>query len=68
MQRIAPTVLLPLIVLAIVFVIITGIGNLLLAVRYATGSVFPPVFVALGLAVAVLAVCTFLATRSYETE
>lgn len=60
-------VLLPLIVIAIVFALITGIGNLLLAVAYGMGKM-TAVWTALGLALVVLSVCTFLATRTTEAQ
>ncbi|MBI4492738.1 MAG: hypothetical protein HY690_08115 [Chloroflexi bacterium] len=53
--------LLPLVVIVCVALLVVGIGSLLLTVGRVAA-----VPTALGLAVAVMALCTFLATRTYE--
>jgi hypothetical protein len=63
----ARIILLPLIVILVEAAIIVGIGNILLSVSYAMGKM-TAVWTALGIALVVLAVCTFLGTRTQENE
>jgi hypothetical protein len=65
MDRLGPGFLIPVGVTIVVALIISGIGNLLLFVREASGgSALVPVWVALGLALIVLIACSYLASQN----
>lgn len=60
-------VLLPLIVLLATAAIIVGIGSILLALSDGGHDKYTPVYAALGMSVLVMAIATFLGTRTRES-